>query len=89
MYTRKCVYVVAGSIYLCLKGAFVGCLASLAFTGWIGIGAFYYKVSTSKLSPVITTGCTWYNTTTTTTATTITAALSNVTTTTVAPADPT
>lgn len=38
-------------------GAFVGCLVSLAFLSWIGIGAFVHKVRTATPSPVVTIGC--------------------------------
>ncbi|XP_041362105.1 sodium-dependent multivitamin transporter-like [Gigantopelta aegis] len=50
-------------------GAFVGCLSSLAFTLWIGIGAFVNNVATPR-SPTWTHGCNWNITTTTTTTTT-------------------
>ncbi|XP_041364410.1 sodium-dependent multivitamin transporter-like [Gigantopelta aegis] len=49
-------------------GAFVGCLTSLAFTLWIGIGAFVNKVRTPR-SPTWTDGCNWNITTTTLTTT--------------------
>ncbi|KAL8588987.1 hypothetical protein ACOMHN_065769 [Nucella lapillus] len=53
-------------------GAIVGCITSLVFMSWIGIGAFWHKVSTAKLSPVFYTDCAYRNLNSTTITTTIT-----------------
>ncbi|KAK7501550.1 hypothetical protein BaRGS_00007354, partial [Batillaria attramentaria] len=64
-------------------GAFVGCLSSVAFMGWIGIGAFVHKVRTATPSPLVVAGCNWTEAVTssnlTTTLTTTVSMLNNST----------